>query len=77
MSKAKEVLRFYRDFCRGCPDEMVAAAALMTSPDGDPVAVIVAGYIGDLAAGEDGSGAAPKIRAAIGGHDRADFLRRS
>jgi FAD/FMN-containing dehydrogenase len=52
MSKAKEVLRFYRDFCRGCPDEMVAAAALMTSPDGDPIAVIAAAYIGDLAAGE-------------------------
>jgi FAD/FMN-containing dehydrogenase len=52
MSRAKEVLRFYRDFCRSCPDEMVAAAALMTSADGDPVAVIVAAYIGDLAAGE-------------------------
>jgi FAD/FMN-containing dehydrogenase len=52
MAKAKEVLRFYRDFCRGCPDEMVAAGALMTSPDSAPVAVIVVGYIGDLAAGE-------------------------
>ena len=52
MSKAKEVLRFYRDFCRSCPDEMVAAGALMTSHDGDPVAVIVAAYIGDLTAGE-------------------------
>ena len=52
MAKAEEVLRFYRDFCRGCPDEMVAAGALMTSPDGAPVAVIVVGYIGDLAAGE-------------------------
>src|SRR6201993_1076999 len=26
MAKAKDVLRFYREFCRGCPDEMVAAA---------------------------------------------------
>ena len=52
MSNAKEVLRYYRDFCRSCPDEMVAAAALMTSHDGDPVAVIVAAYIGDIAAGE-------------------------
>ena len=34
------------------PDEMVATGALMTSHDGDPVAVIVAAYIGDLAAGE-------------------------
>jgi FAD/FMN-containing dehydrogenase len=52
MAKAKEVLRFYREFCRGCPDEMVAAAAMMTSADGDPVAVIVAAYIGDFAVGE-------------------------
>jgi FAD/FMN-containing dehydrogenase len=52
MSRAKEVLGFYRDFCRSCPDEMVAAGALMTSPDGDPVAVIVAAYTGDLATGE-------------------------
>jgi FAD/FMN-containing dehydrogenase len=52
MDKAREVLRFYREFCRACPDELVAAAALMTSPDGDPVAVIVAAYIGDLAEGE-------------------------
>ncbi|HEV2334028.1 MAG TPA: FAD-binding oxidoreductase [Stellaceae bacterium] len=52
MDKAGEVLRFYRDFCRSCPDEMLAAAALMTSPDGMPVAVIVASYIGDIAEGE-------------------------
>jgi FAD/FMN-containing dehydrogenase len=52
MKRAKEVLCFYRDFCRSCPDEMVAAGALMTSHDGEPIAVIVAAYIGDLAAGE-------------------------
>ena len=52
MAEAKKVLRFYRDFARGCPDEMLAAAALMTSPDGAPVVVIIAAYIGDLAAGE-------------------------
>jgi FAD/FMN-containing dehydrogenase len=52
IGKAKEVLRFYRDFCRGCPDAVVAAAALMTSPDGDPIAVIVAAHTGDPAEGE-------------------------
>jgi hypothetical protein len=46
------MLCFYREFCRGCPDEMVAAAAMMTSADGDPIAVIVAAYIGELTAGE-------------------------
>jgi FAD/FMN-containing dehydrogenase len=52
MSEAREVLRFYRDFARGCPDEMLAAAALMTSHDGAPVVVIIAAYIGGLAKGE-------------------------
>src|SRR5882762_1376498 len=52
ISEAKAVLGFYRDFCRSCPDEMLAAAALMTSADGAPVAVIIASHIGDLAAGE-------------------------
>ena len=52
MARAKEMLRFYRDFCRSCPDEMLAAAALMTSHEGEPVAVIIASYIGDLADGE-------------------------
>ncbi len=52
MAKAREVMQFYRDFARGCPDEALSAAALMTSPEGEPVAVIIASYIGDLAAGE-------------------------
>src|SRR5438445_3505137 len=52
ISEAKAVLSFYRDFCRSCPDEMLAAAALMTSADGAPVAVIIAAHMGDLAAGE-------------------------
>jgi FAD/FMN-containing dehydrogenase len=52
MAKAKEMLSFYREFCRGCPDDIVAAAAMMTSSEGDPIAVIIAAYIGDLAAGE-------------------------
>ncbi len=52
MEKAGEVLRFYRDFARSCPDEMLAAAALMTSPEGEPVAVIIASYIGDPVTGE-------------------------
>jgi FAD/FMN-containing dehydrogenase len=52
IDKAREVLRFYRDFARGCPDEMLAAASLMTSPEGAPVAVIIVSYIGDIAKGE-------------------------
>jgi FAD/FMN-containing dehydrogenase len=52
IDKAREVLRFYRDFCRSCPDEMLAAASLMTSPEGAPVAVIIVSFIGDIAKGE-------------------------
>jgi FAD/FMN-containing dehydrogenase len=52
MTEAKKVLQFYRDFASRCPDEMLAAAALMTSHDGMPVVVIIVAYLGDLAAGE-------------------------
>jgi FAD/FMN-containing dehydrogenase len=52
MAKAKEVLRFYRDYARTCPDALTAFAALMTSQEGDPVVAIVVGYIGDIADGE-------------------------
>jgi FAD/FMN-containing dehydrogenase len=52
MTQAKKVLQFYRDFARSCPDEALAAAALMTAPDGAPVVAIIASYIGDIAAGE-------------------------
>ncbi len=52
MAKAKEVLQFYRDYARSCPDEATAFAGLMTSPDGTPVVAIIVGYIGDLADGE-------------------------
>jgi hypothetical protein len=52
MAKAREVLRFYRDYSRSCPDELTAFASMMTSHDGDPVVAIVVGYIGDHAAGE-------------------------
>jgi hypothetical protein len=59
MAKATDVLRFYREYARTCPDELTAFpdeltafAALMTAPDGAPVVAIVVGYIGPLAEGE-------------------------
>jgi hypothetical protein len=52
MAKAREMLRFYRDFARNCPDEALATAALMTSLEGAPVVAIIVSYIGDAAAGE-------------------------
>jgi FAD/FMN-containing dehydrogenase len=50
-AKAPEVLRFYRDYARGCPDELTAFAAMMTH-DGAPVVAVVVGHIGDLDKGE-------------------------
>ena len=49
---ARDVLRFYRDFCRTLPDEAEAYAALLTSPDGDPLIALLLGYNGDLDEGE-------------------------
>jgi FAD/FMN-containing dehydrogenase len=52
LAKAPEVLRFYRDYARGCSDELTAFAAMMTSAEGAPVVAIVVGHIGDPDAGE-------------------------
>ena len=52
MVNATDVLRFYREYARTCPDELTAFAALMTTPDGVPVVAIVVGYIGPLVEGE-------------------------
>jgi len=51
-AKAKEALALYRDFATTIPDEANTVAALMNSPDGDPLAAIVVCYNGSLEAGE-------------------------
>ncbi len=51
LAQGREVLRFYRDFCRTLPDEAEADAGLLTSPEGIPVAALVLGYNGPI---EDG-----------------------
>jgi FAD/FMN-containing dehydrogenase len=52
LDQASDVLRFYRDFCPTLPDEAEANAALLTSPDGIPVAALLLGYNGSIEAGE-------------------------
>ena len=52
LDRAKEVLRFYRDFSSSLPDEAEAYAGLMTSPEGDPVVALMLGYNGPVAEGE-------------------------
>jgi FAD/FMN-containing dehydrogenase len=51
-SQAKDVLRNYRDVCNSLPDEAEAFAAMLTSPDGDPLVAVLLGYNGPLDEGE-------------------------
>jgi FAD/FMN-containing dehydrogenase len=46
MSQAKDVFRFYGEFSRSAPDELGSAFGMLTAPDGNPVAGIVAVYNG-------------------------------
>jgi FAD/FMN-containing dehydrogenase len=50
--RAKEALKFFREFLRTAPDELVAAAVLMTGPDGNKACGIAVAYPGDVAQGE-------------------------
>jgi FAD/FMN-containing dehydrogenase len=52
IAKAREVLRFYREFTQAAPDELTTYALMLTSPDGVPVVAVVLCYSGSLAAGE-------------------------
>lgn len=52
IERAREMLRVYRDFSRVCPDELTVYAAMLTTPDGHPVAAMGVCYCGDLAEGE-------------------------
>lgn len=59
---APDLMRFYRDFVEGAPDEVCGGVALITAPPedfvpeharGKPACAIVLLYVGDPAAGED------------------------
>ncbi len=52
MSRAREVLRFYREYTSSVPDELTAYASLMTTPDGLPAIAINLCSCGSLDAGE-------------------------
>ena len=51
-AKAREVLAFYDDFARSCPDELSVNAALWTTADGVPVVGIAVAWCGALDLGE-------------------------
>ena len=52
MTRAKEVLHFYREFTRNLPDEACSWTALLNTPDGVPVAALLLFYAGSIEDGE-------------------------
>jgi hypothetical protein len=52
MSKAREVLQFYRQFFEGAPDELTIYISLITTPEGQPQIIVLPCYLGDLRQGE-------------------------
>ena len=48
LGKAREVLRFYRDFAPAAPDELGTMAALLTSPEGEKILALLVCYCGSL-----------------------------
>jgi FAD/FMN-containing dehydrogenase len=51
-ARAKEALTFFGEFLRTAPDELVAAAVLMTGPDGHKACAIAAAHPGNPEQGE-------------------------
>ena len=49
---AREVLRFYREFSAGQPDELTTYAGVLTGPDGALVVALALCYCGEIEAGE-------------------------
>jgi FAD/FMN-containing dehydrogenase len=52
IAKTREVVRFFREFAKVIPDELVIQVGAMTLPDGVPVFAVAACYCGSLSEGE-------------------------
>jgi hypothetical protein len=53
LSRAKEVLHFYRQFAKAAPDDLTTYAAFVTPPGGETVAALFCCYCGPLDKGEE------------------------
>ena len=53
LPRAREALRFYREFTATAPDELSVFAALLTNPDGSQVVAFVVCYNGPIERGEE------------------------
>jgi FAD/FMN-containing dehydrogenase len=49
---AADVLTHYNEFMRSAPDALVAAAVLLTGPDGNKACAVAVAYVGDLTEGQ-------------------------
>lgn len=52
VSKAREAIRFFKEFAQNIPDELVIQSAAVSLPDGVPVFALVGCYSGALSEGE-------------------------
>ena len=53
LGRAKEVLRFYRQFAKAAPDDVTTYAAFVTPPGGETVSALFCCYCGPLDKGEE------------------------
>ena len=51
--KAREVLKFYREYASDIPDELTTLISISRSPEGDPLITMVACYCGPIEEGEE------------------------
>jgi hypothetical protein len=52
VGKAKEVLRFYREFSKAAPDELTVYAGILNPPDRETVIALICCYCGPMDKGE-------------------------
>ena len=74
LTKAKEMLRFYRDFARTAPDELTIYAGLLNPPDGDTVAALICCYCGTAGQGGEGRPTRSSLLPASARHAGPDTL---
>jgi len=48
MEQAKSVMKFYREYARTAPDELMAYSGFIVTPDGLPVTMLLPAWLGDL-----------------------------
>jgi FAD/FMN-containing dehydrogenase len=53
LARAKDVLRFYREFSKAAPDELTTYAAFLDPPNSETVAAVICCYCGPLDKGEE------------------------